>query len=317
MIADCNSRSAGSLQPRCRPLRRRCGRPAAPGRRQAVRSRRTDPKTARIAGRQSDRRCPARRDAPTVGADITFVNASGVRTSLIPNRQAARSPTASFRHAAVRQQSRRQDPDGAQLKALLEQQFEMARTPPPSRTCCAVGKVLLRLRSVRPASRIVSMTLERQAGRPHGRYRVTVNNFSSRRRRFHRARRRHGRVRRRTGPRRAGSVAARPARRCPNARPDEAAPSGASAAALVEAAQVARVERVAFALQQAERLDTDPKVLADRALVEGVGLVPAARSRRGAACRTRTAGSRRARGSDSPARRRSPIPCRSQPPGSG
>ena len=41
---------------------------------------------------------------------------------------------------------------------------------------------------------------------------------------------------------------------------------------LVEAAQLARVQALAFAAQEAERLDADPEVLADRALVEVVGL---------------------------------------------
>src|SRR5436190_143978 len=41
---------------------------------------------------------------------------------------------------------------------------------------------------------------------------------------------------------------------------------------LVEAAKLARMELGAFALQDAQRLDTDSQMLADRPLVKGVGL---------------------------------------------
>ena len=41
---------------------------------------------------------------------------------------------------------------------------------------------------------------------------------------------------------------------------------------LVEAAQFAAVERVAFELEELQSLDPDPQMLADRALVKGIGL---------------------------------------------
>src|SRR3954447_2576129 len=41
---------------------------------------------------------------------------------------------------------------------------------------------------------------------------------------------------------------------------------------LVETAQFAAVERVAFQLEQSDRFDPDPQMLADRALVKGIGL---------------------------------------------
>ena len=52
----------------------------------------------------------------------------------------------------------------------------------------------------------------------------------------------------------------------------EAAIGGLPKRRLVEAAQFARVERLAFLLEHAERFDADPQMLADRSFVKGIGL---------------------------------------------
>ena len=184
-----------------------------------------------VAGRGPDRRCAACRHqgarprrAPTFPSSTPAARAP--TSSPAPTEA---SPMANFRARAVRQYAGRRTLTGAQLKALLEQQFEGRD-----------GKAQLRASTLVPSanfhfafdlsrpqgSRIVAMTLDGKPIDPNGRYRVMVNNFlASGGDGYSVLTERHRHVRRGARPRRAGDVAgdqSGSADRRPNPRPDAA-----------------------------------------------------------------------------------------------
>ena len=113
------------------------------------------------------------------GADISFVNASGVRTGLTPNAKGEVTYGDIFAMQPFGNNLVVKTLTGAQLKAVLEQQFkeengatQLASLLVPS----ANSQFAFDL--TKPAgSRIVFLTVNGKSVDPNGRYRVTVNNF--------------------------------------------------------------------------------------------------------------------------------------------
>jgi 5'-nucleotidase len=119
--------------------------------------------------------------APDRGnADLSFINSGGVRTDLVPRADGSITYGQIFALEPFGNTLVVRTLTGAQLKAVLEQQFIVR-----------AGKVTLRDSSLVPSasfrfafdlsrpegSRIVAMTLNGKAIVPDGRYRVTINNF--------------------------------------------------------------------------------------------------------------------------------------------
>ncbi len=143
-------------------------------------------------------------------ADVSFINASGVRTSITPAPDGTVTYGQIFAAQPFGNNLVVKSLTGAQLKALLEQQFvvENGKTE--------VGSLLVPSANFRfsydlsrpEGQRIVSMTLNGKPIRPDARYRVTVNNFlASGGDGFSVSERGHRHVRRRTRSRRARSLA--------------------------------------------------------------------------------------------------------------
>ncbi len=118
--------------------------------------------------------------APNRGAaDISFINATGVRTDLVPLPDGRVTYGAIFALQPFGNNLVVKTLTGAQLKAVLEQQFKVENG------AAKVASLLVPARGFRfsydlskPAGqRILSMTLGGKPIDPNGRYRITVNNF--------------------------------------------------------------------------------------------------------------------------------------------
>ena len=113
------------------------------------------------------------------GADVAFINASGVRTSITPNADGDVTYGQIFSAQPFGNNLVVKTLTGAQLKTLLEQQFVIENGK------VVVGSLLAPSANFRfsydlsrpEGQRIVTMTLNGKPIRPDGRYRVTVNNF--------------------------------------------------------------------------------------------------------------------------------------------
>ena len=150
---------------------RRAGRRA--GRRPSRRARAEDAgRMAKVAGRRPDRRCACCRDeGRRIGGAADLSLRQYRRRSHRPRPRADGTVTYGqiFALEPFGNNLVVMTLTGAQLKALLEQQFEDAsgNGAIAALDARAVGGLPLRLRPVAPAgSRIVGMTLERQADRP-------------------------------------------------------------------------------------------------------------------------------------------------------
>ena len=112
-------------------------------------------------------------------ADIGFINATGVRTDLVPLADGSITYGAIFALQPFGNNLVVKTLTGAQLKAVLEQQFRVEKGE------TTIGSLLVPSQNFRfaydpsrPAGRrIVSMELDGQPILPNGRYRVTLNNF--------------------------------------------------------------------------------------------------------------------------------------------
>jgi 5'-nucleotidase len=133
-----------------------------------------------VADLIADAQLAATKRASRGGADLSFINTGGARTDLVPRADGSVTYGQIFALEPFGNTLVVRTLTGAQLKAVLEQQFIVR-----------AGKVTLRDSSLVPSasfrfafdlsrpegSRIVAMTLNGKAIVPDGRYRVTINNF--------------------------------------------------------------------------------------------------------------------------------------------
>jgi 5'-nucleotidase len=135
---------------------------------------------SRVAGLVADAQLAATKLPGRGGADLSFINTGGARTDLIPRADGSVTYGQNFALEPFGNTLVVRTLTGAQLKALLEQQFEDVD-----------GKGALRASTLVPSAnfhfafdlsrpqgdRIVAMTLNGGPIAANGRYRVTVNNF--------------------------------------------------------------------------------------------------------------------------------------------
>lgn len=133
-----------------------------------------------VADLIADAQLAATRPPERGNADISFINTGGARTDLVPRSDGSVTYAQIFALEPFGNTLVVRTLTGAQLKQLLEQQFEAND-----------GKAQLRASTLVPSanfhftfdlsrpqgSRIVAMTLDGKPVDPNGRYRVTVNNF--------------------------------------------------------------------------------------------------------------------------------------------
>jgi len=127
----------------------------------------------------ADAQLAATRGSDRGHADVSFINASGVRTDLIPRPDGSVTFGQIFALQPFGNNLVVKTLTGAQLKALLEQQFKVENGVPK------VGSLLVPSANfhfaydlTKPAEqRIVSMELDGKPIDPNARYRVVVNNF--------------------------------------------------------------------------------------------------------------------------------------------
>jgi 5'-nucleotidase len=127
----------------------------------------------------ADAQLAATRAAAKGAAQISFINATGVRAGLVPAPDGGVTYGQIFAMQPFGNNLVVKTRTGAQLKALLEQQFKLENGVP------TVASLLVPAASFHfaydlsrpPGQRIVSMTLDGKPTDPAARYRVTVNNF--------------------------------------------------------------------------------------------------------------------------------------------
>ena len=119
--------------------------------------------------------------APERGnADLSFINTGGARTDLVPRADGSVTFGDIFALEPFGNSLVVGTLTGAQLKALLEQQFDVrdGKTELRSSTLVPSANFHFVFDLSRPAGRrITAMTLDGKPIDPNGRYRVTVNNF--------------------------------------------------------------------------------------------------------------------------------------------
>jgi 5'-nucleotidase len=113
------------------------------------------------------------------GAQIAFINSGGVRTDLVPAADGTVTYGQIFAMQPFGNNLVVKTLTGAQLKALLEQQFHGGSNTPENPTMLLPSKGFFFAYDLsRPAGqRLVEMRLNGKLIDPAGRYRVTVNNF--------------------------------------------------------------------------------------------------------------------------------------------
>ena len=135
---------------------------------------------SQIADLIADAQFAATRSSARGAADLSFINTGGARTDLVPRPDGSITYGDIFAIEPFGNTLVIRTLTGAQLKALLEQQFEDSN-----------GKGALRPSTLVPSSnfhfafdlsrpqgsRIVAMTLNGKPIDPNGRYRVSINNF--------------------------------------------------------------------------------------------------------------------------------------------
>jgi 5'-nucleotidase len=131
-----------------------------------------------VADLIADAQLAATRPSNRGGADLSFINTGGARTDLVPRADGSITYGQIFALEPFGNTLVVRTLTGAQLKALLEQQFEgetaklRASTLVPSANFHFAYDL-----SKLQGSRIVSMTLDGKPIDPAARYRVTINNF--------------------------------------------------------------------------------------------------------------------------------------------
>ena len=208
-------------------------------------------------------------------ADLSFINSGGVRTDLVPNADGSITYAQIFALEPFGNNLVVKTLTGAQLHALLEQQFVEKDGVAALQASILIPSANFSFAydlSKPAGQRIVAMTLAGKPIDPAGRYRVTINNFlASGGDGYSVLTQGHRRVRRGPRSRCAGSMAGDQPGGA-DGRPHPQPHPGLAERRLVEAPELAAVKRIALALEHAERLDSDPQVLADRPVVESVGL---------------------------------------------
>jgi 5'-nucleotidase len=109
-------------------------------------------------------------------ADLSFINSGGVRTDLVPRADGSIAYGQIFALEPFGNTLVVRTLTGAQLKALLEQQFDAQGLRPSVLVPSANFHFAYDL-SRPDGSRIVAMSLDGKPTDPNGRYRVVVNNF--------------------------------------------------------------------------------------------------------------------------------------------
>ena len=132
-----------------------------------------------ISARRSHRRRAARRDARRQGAQIAFINSGGVRTDLIPGADGSVTYGQIFALQPFGNNLVVKTLTGAQIKALLEQQFDSGTNTvaQPNMLLPSKGFAFAYDLSRPAGQRIVAMTLNGKPIDPAANYRVAVNNF--------------------------------------------------------------------------------------------------------------------------------------------
>jgi 5'-nucleotidase len=133
-----------------------------------------------VANLIADAQLAATRSPEGGGADLSFINTGGVRSDLIPRPDGSVTYGQIFTLEPFGNTLVVKTLTGAQLKALLEQQFEDSGGKGQLRTSTFVPSAgfSFAFDLSRPlGDRIVGMTLGGKPIDPAGRYRVTVNNF--------------------------------------------------------------------------------------------------------------------------------------------
>ena len=127
----------------------------------------------------ADAQLTATRAADRGGAQISFINVSGVRAGLTPNARGEVTYGSVFAMQPFGNNLVVKTLTGAQLKALLEQQFKLENG------AAKVSSLLVPSAGFRfsydlkqpEGRRITAMTLDGRPIDPNGRYRIVVNNF--------------------------------------------------------------------------------------------------------------------------------------------
>ena len=133
-----------------------------------------------VADLIADAQLAATRPASRGAADISFINTGGARSDLTPRADGSVTYGQIFALEPFGNTLVVKTLTGAQLKSLLEQQFEDSggKTQLRPSTLVPSAGFSFSFDMSRPqGSRIVGMTLNGKAIDPNGRYRVTVNNF--------------------------------------------------------------------------------------------------------------------------------------------
>jgi 5'-nucleotidase len=133
-----------------------------------------------VADLIADAQLAATRQADRGSADLSFINTGGARTPLEPGPGGGISYASIFALEPFGNNLVVKTLTGAQLKALLEQQFKIE-----SGAAQLVGSILVPSANFhfaydlkRPqGDHIVALTLNGKAIQPNARYRVTINNF--------------------------------------------------------------------------------------------------------------------------------------------
>lgn len=128
----------------------------------------------------ADAQLAATKAADRGGADLSFINTGGARTELVPRADGSVTYGQIFALEPFGNNLVVRTLTGAQLKALLEQQYPDQggkAVPRPSALVPSANFSFAYDLSRPEGSRVVSMTLNGRPIDPAGRYRVTVNNF--------------------------------------------------------------------------------------------------------------------------------------------
>jgi 5'-nucleotidase len=127
----------------------------------------------------ADAQLAATRGPDRGGAQISFINATGVRTGLVPNERGEVTYGQIFAIQPFGNNLVVKTLTGAQLKAVLEQQFGADKGVAKVKSLLVPSaNFSFRYDLDRPeGQRITAMTLDGKPIRPEARYRISVNNF--------------------------------------------------------------------------------------------------------------------------------------------
>ena len=135
---------------------------------------------SQIADLIADAQFAATKPAERGGADLSFINTGGARTDLVPRADGSITYGDIFAIEPFGNTLVVRTYTGAQLKAVLEQQFADVNGRGALRPSTLVPSAGFRFafNLARPqGSRIVAMTLNGRPIDPNGRYRISINNF--------------------------------------------------------------------------------------------------------------------------------------------